>query len=141
MSTHERFEPLHAVKTSSDRAFGLVFAAVCAIVGVSMLFGGPGRAYAWFLLAAVMFFAAALIMPGVLAPLNRLWTRFGLLLHAIVSPLVLGCIFFFVVMPIGLAMRLIGKNPLPLGFDGGASTYWVKRPQPGAESRGFRDQF
>jgi hypothetical protein len=141
MSTHERFEPLHAVKTSSDRAFGLVFAGLFLIIGVSMMIGGKGPAYVWFLLAGALFLAAAAIVPGILAPLNRIWTRFGLLLHAIVSPIVLGSIFFLVVMPIGLAMRLFGKNPLPMGFDRGASTYWIKREPPGPDSGGFRDQF
>jgi hypothetical protein len=141
MSTHEHFQPLHEVKTSSDRAFGLVFAVVFGIVGVSMMFGGRGAAYLWFLLAAALFLLAALAAPAVLAPLNKIWTRFGLLLHLVVSPIVLGAIFFLVVMPIGLAMRLFGKNPLRLRFDAGAKTYWIKREAPGPDSGGFRDQF
>ena len=141
MSTHERFEPAHEMKTSSDRAFGLVFACLFLIIGVSMLIGGRNPAYVWFLLAGALFLAAAAFAPGILAPLNRIWTRFGLLLHAIVSPIVLGTIFFLVVMPIGLAMRLFGKNPLPLRFDRDANTYWIKREPPGPDSGGFRDQF
>lgn len=141
MGTHERFEPLHAVKTSSDRAFGLVFACLFAIVGVSLMIGGRRPEYLWFFLASALFLIAALLVPAILAPLNKVWTRFGLLLHMIVSPLVLGSIFFLVVMPIGLAMRLFGKNPLPLHFDQGAKTYWIKREPPGPESGGFRDQF
>ena len=141
MSTHERFEPLHEIKTSSDRAFGLVFACLFALIGVSMVFGGKGTAALWFFLAGALFLAAALIAPGILAPLNRVWTRFGLLLHLIVSPIVLGSIFFMVVMPIGLAMRLLGKAPLRLRFQPEARTYWIKRDPPGPDSGGFRDQF
>ncbi|HEY5291168.1 MAG TPA: SxtJ family membrane protein [Burkholderiales bacterium] len=141
MSTHERFQPLHEVKTSSDRAFGLVFAGVFLIIGVSMMFGRPGSAYLWFLLAAALFLLAALVAPAVLAPLNKVWTRFGLLLHLIVSPIVLGSVFFLVVMPIGLAMRLFGKDPLRLRFDRKATTYWKERGPAGADRGGFRDQF
>lgn len=141
MSTHELFTPSHAVKTSSDRAFGLVFAGVFSIVGVTLMYGGRGRAHLWFLLAGALFLLAALLAPAILAPLNKIWTRFGMLLHAIVSPIVLGSIFFLVVMPIGLAMRLFGKNPLPLRFDQGAKTYWIKREPHGPASGGFRDQF
>jgi len=141
MSTHERFEPLHEIKTSSDRAFGLVFACLFALLGVSMMIVGKSPAYPWFLLAGALFFAAAFIAPGVLAPLNRIWTRFGLLLHAIVSPVVLGSIFYLVVMPIGLAMRLFGKAPLRLRFEPEAKTYWIKREPPAPDSGGFRDQF
>lgn len=110
MSTHERFEPLHAIKTSSDRSFGLVFACLFMIIGVPMMIGGQGSAYLWFLLAGALFLVAAVFAHGILAPLNRIWTRFGLLLHMIVSPITLGSIFFLVVMPIGLAMRLFGKK-------------------------------
>ncbi|MCX7144068.1 MAG: SxtJ family membrane protein [Proteobacteria bacterium] len=141
MSTHERFQPLHTVKTSSDRAFGLVFAGVFSIAGAISMLGERGRATLWFLLAGALFLLAALLAPAVLAPLNRIWTRFGLLLHAIVSPIVLGSIFFLVVMPIGLTMRLFGKNPLPLRFDHGAKSYWIKREPHGPDSGGFRDQF
>jgi hypothetical protein len=141
MSTHERFQPLHEIKTASDRSFGLVFACVFALIGTSMALGSPGRAYPWFLLAAALFLAAAVFAPGILAPLNKVWTRFGLLLHRIVSPIVLGVIFYLVVMPIGLAMRLLGKSPLPLRFDRNATSYWITRAPPGPERGGFRDQF
>jgi hypothetical protein len=141
MSTHERFEPLHATKTASDRSFGLVFACVFALIGAYMLFGGRSPAYFWFLLAAALFLAAAVFAPAILTPLNRAWTRFGLLLHAIVSPVVLGSIFYLVVMPIGLVMRVLGKNPLALRFDREAQSYWIKRAPPGSDRGGFRDQF
>ncbi len=141
MSTHERFEPLHTIKTSSDRSFGLVFACLFMIIGASLMIGGQSSAYLWFFPAGALFLAAAMVAPGTLAPLNRIWTRFGLLLHTIVSPVALGSIFFLVVMPIGLAMRFFGKNPLRLHFDREAKTYWIKREPPGPDSGGFRDQF
>jgi hypothetical protein len=67
----------------------------------------------------------------VLSPLNRLWLRLGLLLQRITNPIVLGILFFGTVLPIGLLMRLAGKNPLRLGFDRDARSYWTPRQPPG----------
>jgi len=114
---------------------------VFLIIGVYLMTAGQGRAYLWFLLACALFLLAAVFAPIILAPLNRIWTRFGLLLHLIVSPVALGSIFYLVVMPIGLAMRLVGKNPLRLRFDREAKTYWIERGPPGPDRGGFRDQF
>jgi hypothetical protein len=141
MNTHERHEPLHPLKTSSDRSFGLIFACLFLIIGVYMVIGSRSTAYLWFLLAGALSFVAAVYAPGILAPLNTLWTRFGLLLHMIVSPIALGSIFFLVVMPIGLAMRLFRKDPLRLHFDHELTTYWIKRDPAGPDSGGFRNQF
>jgi hypothetical protein len=105
-----------------------------------MMIGGQPT-YLWSLLAGASFLAAAVFAPGILAPMNRLRTRLGLWLHRIVSPIVLGSVFFLVVVPTGLLMRLFGKNPLPLRFEQGAKTYWIKRAPPGPDSGGFRDQF
>jgi hypothetical protein len=63
------------------------------------------------------------------------------LLHLIISPVALGSVFFLVVMPIGFAMRLFGKDPLRLRFDQDAKTYWIERGPPGPDRGGFRDQF
>lgn len=88
-----------------------------------------GRAAAWAAVSAC-FAGAALLAPQVLQPLNRLWFRLGLLLHAVVNPLLLGAMFFVVMTPIGLLMRLLGKRPIPMAFDRGAGTYWVQRTTP-----------
>jgi hypothetical protein len=83
----------------------------------------------------------ALLWPAVLAPLNRIWTRFGLLLHRIVSPVVLGVMFFGVVTPMGLVMRALGKDPLRLRFDPAARTYWIERRPPGPAPDTLNNQF
>jgi hypothetical protein len=77
----------------------------------------------------------------VLSPLNRLWLRFGLLLHKIVSPLVLGIMFFLVITPIGLLMRAVGKDLLRLKFDKRSSSYWIERLPPGPPPESLKDQF
>jgi hypothetical protein len=137
---HESFERTEAVKGSSNRSFGLVFAAVFAIIGLAPLaFGGTVRP--WALVAGAGFAVVALGFPGLLAPLNRLWLKFGLLLHRIVSPVVLGIMFFAVITPIGLLMRALGKDPLRLKRDASAGSYWIPREPPGPAPESLKDQF
>jgi hypothetical protein len=69
--------------------------------------------------------------PRLLTPLNRLWTRFGLVLHAVVTPVVMGLLFYLTVVPIGIVMRLAGKDLLALRYDPGAKSYWIERRPPG----------
>jgi hypothetical protein len=83
----------------------------------------------------------AWLSPAALAPLNRVWTRFGLLLHRIVSPVVLGVMFFVVVTPMGLIMRALGKDPLRLRFDRDARSYWIDRRPPGPAPDTLNNQF
>jgi hypothetical protein len=137
---HENYNRREDVQGSSNRSFGLVFAAVLLVVGVfPWLFGGILRL--WALFASAAFLAVALVSPSVLAPLNRLWTRFGLLLHKIVSPIVLSIMFYLVITPIGLLMRLFGKDPLRLKYDPSAESYWIPRDPPGPAPESLKDQF
>jgi hypothetical protein len=127
-------------KTSSNRGFGLVFAAFFALLGGLSLYEHGSRWPIWFGLAAV-FAAAALLVPHLLAPLNRIWAKFGLLLHAVVSPLILGILFFLCITPIGFLMRLSGKDPLRLKLDPDATSYWLPRQPPGPAGDSFKNQF
>jgi hypothetical protein len=138
--SHESFDRSTPVQGSSNRALGVVFAAVFAIIGAfPVLFGGAPRW--WSLAVAAVFALIAFLAPALLGPLNRLWTRFGLLLHRIVSPLVLGFMFFLVVTPIALLMRALGKDPLRLRFEAGARSYWIERTPPGPPPQSLPDQF
>jgi hypothetical protein len=137
---HESFDRDEAVRGSSDRAFGLVFTTVFVLIGLlPWVFGRPVRT--WSIVAAVLFLAVALAAPRILAPLNKLWLKFGLLLHRVVSPIVLGIMFFLVITPMGLLMKALGKDPLRLRFDRDASTYWIAREPPGPPADSFSDQF
>jgi hypothetical protein len=128
------------VEAGSNRAFGITIGVVLgAIALVSFLFGGSHAL--WWLIGGVAFAVAGLLAPGLLGPLNRLWFRFGLLLHHVVNPLVLGLMFFAVITPLGLLMRLLGKRPLNLPFDKAASSYWVRRDPPGPARDSFPNQF
>ncbi len=138
--THERFTSQDDVKVGSERSFGLVFAVVFAIVGLLPLWSG--HAYRpWALVVAGVFLIAAFAAPKALRPLNILWFRFGLLLHKIVNPLIMGMLFFVTVTPIALIMRLCGKDPLNRRFVPEATTYWTLREpgEPAPES--MRRQF
>ena len=128
------------IQTSSDRSFGFVFAAVFLIVGLYPLLHAAGIRI-WAIVVSGLFLLLAALAPRVLAPANRLWTKFGLLLHNIVSPIALGILFFLVVTPTGLLMRLFGKDPLRLRFDPAADSYWIKRDPPGPAADSLNNQF
>jgi Saxitoxin biosynthesis operon protein SxtJ len=138
--SHEFRERAEVVKGSSERSFGLVFAGFAALLGVLGLWHGSGRWPFGFGTAAVMLILA-LAIPKVLAPLYWAWTKFGLLLHAIVSPVMLAILFYVCIAPVGFLMRLSGKDPLRLRCNADADTYWIKRIPPGPQPETFRNQF
>ena len=139
-STHERFDRDETVRGSSDRGFGLVFAAVFAAVGLWPLTGG-GEARIWSLAVALAILIVALARPRLLAPFNRAWLAFGLLLHRIVNPVVMGLIFYLAVTPTALIMRARGKDPLNRRFDPNAASYWIERDPPGPDPQTMNQQF
>jgi hypothetical protein len=137
---HESLAREAEVKSGSDRAFGLVMAGACTVIAGPGFWLGTSR-WPYWSVAAIMFLTAALLWPAVLAPLNRVWSRLGRLLHRVVNPLVMGVLFFVVVTPIGLLMRLFGERPLALKFDRDATSYWLARNsselQPGPMTRQY----
>jgi hypothetical protein len=138
--SHESLHRNTVVQGSSDRTLGLVFGAVFLLVSLYPLaFGGGVRL--WSLAIAVAFALIALVLPSLLGPLNRVWTRFGLLLHKITSPIVLGIMFFGVITPTGLLMRALGKDFLRLRRQSDAPTYWVDREPPGPKPDTLPNQF
>ena len=136
----ENFKRDEDIKISSERNFGLVFAGVFLLVALLPLFSGhdPRK---WALWVAVAFVAVAVLAPKLLAPFNRLWAQFGLLLHRITSPLVLGIMFFVVITPMGWIMRALGKDLLRLKLDPAATSYWIARTPPGPTPESLKDQF
>ena len=138
--THEDLTRKTKVPIGSDRSFGLVFAALFALVGAGPLIHGNDMR-PWALGAAIGFLAVALLVPRALRPLNLLWFRFGLALHHVVTPVVMGLLFFLTVTPVGLLMRLSGKDPLRLKRDPAAASYWIHRQPPGPTPESMRHQF
>ena len=117
----------------SDRSFGWTFTGVFLIVG---LFLQP-----WLFLAAALMAAVTLTRAQWLAPANRAWMRFGALLHQVVSPVVMGLMFFGVFTPMGWAMRRFGWDAMQRAWDPAAKSYWIAREPPGPAEDSFRDPF
>lgn len=137
---HDDFTAHESIRTSSNRTFGLVFAVVFVVLAALPLFTGAPPRW-WALAAAGVLLCLALAAPQFLAPLNRVWTRFGLLLHRVVNPLILGVLFFLVVTPTGWIMRAFRKRPLALERDPGLTSYWVMRDPAGPEPESMKRQF
>lgn len=128
------------VKGSSNRSFGLVFATVFIILALyPLLVNGSTRI--WSLIVAFMFLMLALFIPVALTPFNLLWTKFGYLMHSMVSPFTLAIIFFIIIFPVGLLVRLLSKDSFRLNFDPNAKSYWIKREPPGPLPESLNNQF
>lgn len=112
LHTHEDLARRYDAEGSSDRAFGLVFAAVFGVVAAWPLVHGGGGIQGWAISAAAAFLLVSLLWPHSLAPLNRAWAKFGLLLQRIVSPVLLAAMFYLLILPIGIFLRLRGRRPL-----------------------------
>jgi len=137
---HEDLSREQQVEGSSDRSFGLVFSAVFLIVACWPLFHRESPRW-WALGVAGVFALIAIGRPALLAVPNRLWTKLGLLLGKIVSPVALGILFYCVLTPIGALMRLIGTDPLRLKLDSSADSYWIGREPPGPPPNSMTNQF
>ena len=116
------------IKIGSNRNFGIVFFIVFLLIALYPLtYGGEIRI--WLSIISLIFLVLGLLNSKILAPLNKLWFKFGIFLGKIISPLIMGIIFFLVVTPIGLLMRLFGKDLLNLKYNNNKS-YWVKKDGP-----------
>jgi saxitoxin biosynthesis operon SxtJ-like protein len=140
VSFHENFQRPEDIALGSERGFGFVFAAFCAIVAAYMLWHTRLAFWAW-IAAAVTFVALATLLPRVLRPLNIAWSKLGLLIHHIVSPVMLALMFFAVFTPIAAWMRMTKSRPLRLQFEPDARSYWIVRDPPGPGASSFRNQF
>lgn len=137
---HEFQDRETVIKSSSDRNFGFVFAVFFGVLTGIVLYSGGTTWPIWVGLSA-LFCAVTLLRASLLAPLNRLWTKFGLLLAAVISPIVLGLVYYFCITPIGLLLRLFGKDLLRLKMDPEADTYWIAREPPGPTGDSLDRQF
>ena len=137
-------EDLHAREIhatgSSDRSFGLVFTGVFLIVCLWPLRHGlPPRWWAAGVSAVFLLFTA--VAPSMLAPLNRIWTRLGLLLAKVTQPVFLAILFFGVFTPFGVLLRLFGAKLLALRFEPAVQSYWLVRTPPGPQAETMKNQF
>ena len=128
------------VEMGSDRSFGLVFTAFFALVCLAPLKSGADPRL-WAAGVAAAFLVVSLAAPQLLKPLNRLWFLVGMALHHVVTPVVMGLLFFLTVTPIGLIARAMGKDSLRLKRDDAAASYWILRQPPGPSPERMRRQF
>ena len=116
------------IKISSNRSFGIVFFIVFLLITLYPLINS-GEIRIWSAVIALIFLVLGILNSNILSPLNKLWFKFGIFLGKIISPIIMGIIFFLVVTPIGLIMRLIGKDVLNLKYSNHKS-YWIEKTGP-----------
>ena len=128
------------VKMGSNKSFGYVFAAFFTIIGIWPLFyrGYPNYI---FLVLAFLLLIITIFFSKYLSPFNKFWFKLGLLLSKIVSPIILGLLYFFTFLPTGLLMRIMGIDSLRLKKKSDAISYWVYRDPPGPSSKSLKNQY
>ena len=117
------------IKLGSNRSFGIVFFIVFVLIAIYPLINHE-EIRIWSLIISFLFLFLGLLNSKILTPLNKLWFRFGLFLGKIISPIIMGVIFFLVVTPIGLLMRFFGKDVLNLKLNKKKSSYWIEKGGP-----------
>lgn len=143
MVMHEHLNHHAADQTASDRTFGLTVGGILVALALFRgLFGAGFHALTMTLLVSGAILAAAgLFAAHWLSPLNRWWTRLGLLMARVVNPLVLSLVYLIAVVPTGLVMRWLGHDPLRLRRAPREDSYWIERQPPGPAPESLRDQF
>ncbi len=140
MQTHETVSSFRRVDIGSDRKFGTVLGFVFGVLGLWPLFHRHSP-HGWLIVLSGLFLAAALLYPRALSLLNRAWFKLGLVLNRIVSPIVMGGLFFGALVPVGWYLRKRGNDLLSLKFDRDAATYWIARVPPGPAPGSLTKQF
>ncbi len=116
------------IKVSSNKSFGIVFSIFFLLISIYPLLNND-PIYYWSLFVSFIFLVLGLMNSKILSPLNLLWFKFGILLGKIVSPVVMGIIFFLVVTPISIILKIFGKDVLNLKFNNN-KTYWIVKDGP-----------
>ena len=119
---------MNDIKISSNKSFGIVFFVVFLLIGIYPILK-DGNIRIWSLVIAIIFLFLSLTKPRILTPLNKVWIKFGLFLGKIISPIVMGVIFFSVVTPTSFFMKIFGKDLLNLKYNNN-KTYWIEKSGP-----------
>jgi len=132
--------PQQVKKTLENRTFGLIFSVIFLLFTLLPLIKG-NSINQWTAAISVIFAALALLLPKLLTPLNKLFQMFGQVMHKITNPLIMGLVFFLTVMPTGLILKILGKDPMRRNLDPDATTYWIKRETDIITKESFDNQF
>ena len=143
MTAHESFVEHLEIRTASNRAFGITIGAIVGGIGLwrAVLGTGPDAVALVLIVIGGTVAALGLFAAHLLAPLNQLWTRLGLVLFKVINPIMMLLIYAIGVLPVGLAMRAVGKDPLRLRREPGAHSYWIERQPPGPAPDTIANQF
>jgi hypothetical protein len=117
------------IKLGSNRSFGLVFFVVFLIISL-WPFTFDTNIKVLPAVISLIFLILGLMNSKLLTPLNKVWFKFGIILGAVIAPIVMGIVFFFVVTPVGVIMRLAGKDLLSKKYNSKKKSYWIKRDKP-----------
>ncbi|SCA56282.1 conserved membrane hypothetical protein [Candidatus Terasakiella magnetica] len=133
----------HEIEGSSDRSFGLTVGGILALIEAYRLFSsGTIDTIGIVLLSiATPLMVLGLIYPSVLAPLNRAWMKLGLVMFKIVNPIIMFAVYIITIVPIGLILKMVGKDPLNLKLDKSATSYWIERDPAGPKPESMKNQF
>jgi len=138
--SHEPLQRREPTSPPSERSFAVVFTAFFSLVALwPLVKGRPWRP--WALVVAAIFLSVGMVRPSLLRLPNLLWFRLAELLHRIVSPIVMGVLYYCVMTPCALIVRWTGRDPLHLRRDSSASTYWIDRVPPGPDPKSMAEQF
>jgi hypothetical protein len=127
---------LSNIKLKDNIIFGILFFVLFLIIGLYPLTSG-GFIRIWSAFLSLVFLIITIIRPNLFTLLNKLWIQFGILLGKIISPIVMGLVFFFVVTPIGMLVRILRKDVM--GLKRGAASYWINREDK--EVKSMKKQF
>jgi hypothetical protein len=137
---HENLHENPDSKVASPRAFGLTFAAVFFAIG-AWLSLRHGQLGIWNFLVGFVFLIVALVLPGLLGPLNRIWSFVGSILHRVMTQVLMGLVFVFAVTPVALLRKALGGSGLALRFDPKLTSYWIMRDPDVTDAESLKRQF
>ena len=142
---HESFTPQAKIKTASNRSFGLTMAAFFMILSLYAFWKSmTAPVVTWGMyttIVSLLFFFTALFKAALLAPLNKVWTEFGLLLNKVTQPLFMFVLYFLVLTPFSIIFRKLAKKDLPMEFEPQKETYWIKKEAYASAKASMKNQF
>ena len=137
---HENLDRGEKISVFSDRSFGMLLAFILLGIGVWGELSGLLGAW-YFLIGFIFVFIIALIQPSILAPLSWAWMKLGLLLGRVGNPILLGLVFFLILVPMGVVRSLLSKDTFYLKFQSDLESYWIDRNPPGPKPGYMNKQY
>ncbi len=140
---HAEHQEHQEIEGSSDRSFGLTVGGILALIEAYRLWssGTLDTIGIVLLVIAVPLMVLGLVYPKILAPLNKAWMKLGMFMFKIVNPIIMFAIYILTIVPIGLLLRLSGKDPLRIKLDKDAKSYWIERDPAGPAPESMKNQF